>query len=53
MAEPDDIDHRVEAGTPFGHSIPNAATVGAMEELERGEGEIFVGTTAKLFDKLK
>ncbi len=39
-------------GMPFDVSIPNAATVAALEELDRGGGEVFRGSTRELFDEL-
>lgn len=39
-------------GLPFDVRIPNATTVAALEDLEQGKGEIFEGTTRKLFDEL-
>lgn len=39
-------------GLPFDVRIPNATTVAALEELERGKGEVFEGSTRKLFDEL-
>jgi DNA-damage-inducible protein J len=39
-------------GLPFDVCIPNATTVAALEELERGEGETFRGSTRRLFDEL-
>jgi hypothetical protein len=32
--------------------VPNATTVAALEELERGEGEVVHGSTSQLFDDL-
>jgi len=37
---------------PFDVCIPNATTIAALEELERGEGEIVHGSTRQLFDEL-
>jgi DNA-damage-inducible protein J len=39
-------------GLPFDVCIPNATTIAALEELERGEGETFRGSTRQLFDEL-
>jgi DNA-damage-inducible protein J len=39
-------------GLPFDVRIPNATTVAALEELARGQGEVFAGSTRKLFDEL-
>jgi DNA-damage-inducible protein J len=39
-------------GLPFDVRIPNAATVAALKELEQGAGEVFEGSTRKLFDEL-
>jgi DNA-damage-inducible protein J len=39
-------------GLPFDVCVPNATTVAALEELERGEGEIVHGPTSRLFDDL-
>jgi DNA-damage-inducible protein J len=39
-------------GLPFDVRIPNATTVAALEELERRQGEVFEGSTRKLFDEL-
>lgn len=39
-------------GLPFDVRIPNATTVTALEELEQGRGEVFEGSTRKLFDEL-
>jgi DNA-damage-inducible protein J len=39
-------------GLPFEVRIPNSTTVAALEELERGQGEVFEGSTRKLFDEL-
>ena len=39
-------------GMPFDLSIPNAATIAALEELDRGGGEVFQGSTRALFDEL-
>jgi DNA-damage-inducible protein J len=39
-------------GMPFDLSIPNATTVTALEELERGGGEAFQGSTRALFGEL-
>jgi len=38
-------------GLPFDVCIPNAATVAALEELERGEGEVVHGSARQLFDE--
>jgi hypothetical protein len=32
--------------------VPNETTIAALEELERGEGEIVHGPTRQLFDDL-
>jgi antitoxin component of RelBE/YafQ-DinJ toxin-antitoxin module len=37
---------------PFDLSIPNAETIAALEELDRGGGEVFHGSTRALFDEL-
>jgi DNA-damage-inducible protein J len=39
-------------GMPFDLSIPNAETIAALEELDRGGGEVFQGSTRALFDQL-
>jgi DNA-damage-inducible protein J len=39
-------------GMPFDLSIPNAETIAALEELGRGGGEVFHGSTRALFDEL-
>jgi DNA-damage-inducible protein J len=39
-------------GMPFDLSIPNAETIAALEELDRGGGEVFQGSTRALFDEL-
>jgi DNA-damage-inducible protein J len=39
-------------GMPFDLSIPNAATIAALEELDRGGDEVFHGSTRALFDEL-
>jgi DNA-damage-inducible protein J len=39
-------------GMPFDLSIPNAETIAALEELDRGGGEVFQGSTRELFDEL-
>jgi len=39
-------------GIPFDICIPNATTVAALEELERGGGEVVHGPTSQLFDEL-
>jgi DNA-damage-inducible protein J len=39
-------------GLPFDVRVPNATTVAALEELEQGKGEVFKGSTRKLFDEL-
>jgi DNA-damage-inducible protein J len=39
-------------GMPFDLSIPNAETIAALEELDRGGGEVFRGSTRALFDEL-
>ena len=51
MAKTKGNNARIEPSIPC--DIPNAATVAALEELERGEGETFSGTTDQLFDELK
>jgi DNA-damage-inducible protein J len=38
-------------GIPFDIYVPNATTVAALEELERGEGEVVNGETSQLFDE--
>jgi antitoxin component of RelBE/YafQ-DinJ toxin-antitoxin module len=40
-------------GLPFDACVPNATTVAAFEELERGEGEVVDGPTSQLFDGLQ
>jgi DNA-damage-inducible protein J len=40
-------------GLPFDVCIPNGTTVAALEAAERGEGEVFHGSTSQLFDELK
>jgi DNA-damage-inducible protein J len=40
-------------GLPFDVCIPNATTVAALEELERGGGEVVHGSSQQLFDELK
>jgi DNA-damage-inducible protein J len=39
-------------GLPFDVRIPNATTIAALEELEQGKGDVFKGSTRKLFDEL-
>jgi DNA-damage-inducible protein J len=39
-------------GLPFEVFVPNATTIAALEELERGGGEIVDGPTHQLFDDL-
>jgi DNA-damage-inducible protein J len=39
-------------GMPFDLAIPNAATIAALEELDRGGGEVFRGSTRELFQEL-
>ncbi|MEA3187473.1 MAG: DNA protein, partial [Chthoniobacter sp.] len=39
-------------GMPFDLSIPNAETIAALEELDRGGGGVFQGSTRELFDEL-
>jgi DNA-damage-inducible protein J len=39
-------------GLPFDVRLPNATTVAALDELAHGKGEIFRGSTRKLFDEL-
>src|SRR6266403_4977626 len=39
-------------GMPFDICIPNATTVATLEAAERGEGEVFHGSTSQLFDEL-
>jgi DNA-damage-inducible protein J len=39
-------------GMPFDLSIPNAATIAALEDLDRGAGDVFLGSTRELFDEL-
>jgi DNA-damage-inducible protein J len=39
-------------GLPFDVCIPNATTIAALEELERGGGEVVHGSTSQLFDEL-
>jgi pyrroline-5-carboxylate reductase len=36
----------------FDVCVPNATTVAALEELERGEGGVIQGPTGQLFDDL-
>jgi DNA-damage-inducible protein J len=38
-------------GLPFDVCVPNATTIAALEELERGGGEIVHGPTSQLFDE--
>jgi DNA-damage-inducible protein J len=40
-------------GLPFDVCVPNATTLAALEELERGGGEVVHGSTQQLFDELK
>lgn len=40
-------------GLPFDVCVPNAVTLAALEELERGGGEVVHGPTNQLFDELK
>jgi DNA-damage-inducible protein J len=40
-------------GLPFDVCVPNATTIAALEELERGGGEVVHGPTSQLFDELK
>lgn len=39
-------------GLPFDVCVPNATTIAALEELERGGGEVVHGPTSQLFDEL-
>lgn len=39
-------------GLPFDVRVPNATTIAALQELEQGKGEVFTGSTRKLFDEL-
>src|ERR1700759_4012436 len=39
-------------GLPFDVCVPNATTIAALEELERGDGEVVRGPTSQLFDDL-
>jgi DNA-damage-inducible protein J len=39
-------------GLPFDVCVPNATTVAALKEAERGEGEVVRGPTSQLFDEL-
>ena len=36
----------------FDVCVPNATTIAALEELERGKGEVVLGPTSQLFDDL-
>lgn len=38
-------------GIPFDIYVPNATTVAALEESERGEGGVVHGKTSQLFDE--
>jgi DNA-damage-inducible protein J len=38
-------------GIPFDIYVPNVTTVAALEESERGEGEVVHGKTSQLFDE--
>ena len=38
-------------GLPFDVCIPNATTIAALEELDRGGGEVVHGPTSQLFDE--
>lgn len=40
-------------GLPFDVCVPNATTLATLEAAERGEGEVFHGSTSQLFDELK
>jgi DNA-damage-inducible protein J len=40
-------------GLPFDVCIPNDVTIAALEELERGGGEVVHGSAQQLFDELK
>jgi DNA-damage-inducible protein J len=40
-------------GLPFDVCVPNAVTLAALEELERGAGEVVQGSAKQLFDELK
>lgn len=39
-------------GLPFDVCVPNATTIAALEELERGGGEVVHGSASQLFDEL-
>lgn len=39
-------------GLPFDVSVPNDVTIAALEELERGEGEVVRGPTKQLLDEI-
>jgi DNA-damage-inducible protein J len=39
-------------GIPFDVCIPNAATRGAMAELDAGGGTVYTGSTAEAFDAM-
>jgi antitoxin component of RelBE/YafQ-DinJ toxin-antitoxin module len=43
----------MKENVPFDECLPNATTVAALEELERGEGEVVDGPTGQLFDGLQ
>lgn len=40
-------------GLPFDVCVPNDVTLATLEAAERGEGEVFHGSTSQLFDELK
>lgn len=39
-------------GAAIPDETPNADTVAAMEELDNGGGQLFTGSTSRLFDEL-
>ena len=39
-------------GLPFDVCVPNEATIAALEELERGGGEVVRGSTKQLLDEI-
>jgi hypothetical protein len=48
-----EMDNNYRPIVPIDVSEPNATTLEALEELERGEGVIFFGTTKRLLQELE
>jgi hypothetical protein len=48
-----EMDNNSRPIVPIDISEPNATTVEALEELERGEGVIFFGTTKRHLEELE